>query len=487
MSAKIGILGVAKKIKRIYIGVDGKARRVKKIYTTRSLYGNDDTRRIYNDSEQLQVSVKGNFGNLSGRLTAVIRDGATGKYLITGNFVNKYTLSELSTDSLNSPSASLTGRTLSLGSASAPYEYASFIGNNNYDTDKYPVYFSGAANGSVYVKRINLYSMQEVKTSDSDSASFSFFTGNTISTGPQPADGATYDDAFPPKNFLSISGTNVVTYGRPNICAAHASNGTLTKSTLIEGYYLNTASVRTGSYVSKYEAGYPTSKEFIAKTSSNTLELVNVATLYDLNTGNFYDIKKCGSYTLTSMPSSPKNINIGAALNIDTYGTAGNYKSNLYANTFNCQDNTKRYCGLIVDFGTELSDDNVTPKFSPVEYVESFDLPADATRAQNYNWHILGWDGSSESSRFLYVLSTVDDIITIIKFKVDGDQIIKVSEYDTGKRLSSTVTLNTVVPLSLPLASREISSSKAGYMLAFMLTVNNEYNEIVVVPRALIQ
>lgn len=487
MSAKIGILGVAKKIKRIYVGVDGKARRVKRIYTTRSLYGNDDTRRIYYDSEQLQVSVKGNFGNLSGRLAAVIRDGATGKYLITGNFVNKYTLSELSTDSLNSPSASLTGRTLSLGSASAPYEYASFMGNDNYEADTYPVYFSGAANGSVYVKRINLYNMQEVKTSDSDSSSFSFFTGNTISTGPQPADIATYDNTFPPANFLSISGTNVVTYGKPNICAAHASNGTLTKSILIEGYYLNAASVRVGSYLSKYSSGFSTSKEFIAKTSSNTLELVNVATLYDLNTGNFYDIEKCGSYTLANVPSSPKNIYVGAALNIDTYGTTGNYKQNLYANTFNCQDNTKRYCGLLVDFGTELSDDNVTPNFSPVEYVESFDLPADATRAQNYNWHILGWDGYNADSRFLYVLSTVNDIITIIKFKVDGDQIIKVSEYDTGKRLSSTVTLNTVVPLSLPLASREVSSSKAGYMLAFMLTVNNEYNEIVVVPRALIQ
>lgn len=487
MSAKIGILGVAKKIKRIYVGVDGKARRVKKIYTTRSLYGNDDTRRIYNDSEQLQVSVKGNFGNLSGRLTAVIRDGATGKYLITGNFVNKYTLSELSTDSLNSPSASLTGRTLSLGSASAPYEYASFIGNNNYDTDKYPVYFSGAANGSVYVKRINLYNMQEVKTSDSDSSSFSFFTGNTISTGPQPADIKTYDESFPPKNFLSISGTSVVTYGKPNICAAHATDGVLKKSILIEGYYLNAASVRVGSYLTRYDSGLPTSKEFIAKTSSNTLELVNVATLYNRDTGEFYDIRKCGVYALTSVPSSIKNINVGAAFNIDTYGTAGNLKTNLYVNTFNCQDNNKRYCGLLVDFGKDLSDDNITPYFSPVEYTESFDLPADSTRAQNYNWHILGWDGNSESSRFLYVLSTVNDIIKIIKFKVDGDQIIKVSEYDTGKRLSSTVTLNTVVPLALPLASREVSSSKAGYMLAFMLTVDNEYNEIVVVPRALIQ
>lgn len=471
MGIKTGVLALSKKVKRIYVGVDGKARRVNKVYATRQGYSG--ARSVYKDTESLQFSVIGNYGGASAYLAAVIRDGVAGKYLMSGTFTGAYKLSELSV-SLNGMSQSFTGRSVSLGSASTPYTNLSFsnYGSLYAGVDR-PVSFSGAANGYIYIKRVSLYSMSEYKTSDSDSSSFNFSSGTTgISNSAQPV--AAYDYAnrtFPPSSFLSINASG------NSLVAALALNGTYSKnfSVIVNNKPL------TNTILSRDTAiGYEKTCRTLVTVSTATGLSPKLTVILGYQTGSGWNIKAVENYYIGNMPSSYNNLSVGTATGIYTTSATSSSDRSCYVNTLSYQDGSKRYFKLIVDFGEMPSVDSAG--FDVVEYTESCNLPSDLSRAKYYNWHVLG-----AFSNELYVLSTAEDKIKILRFIVENGTIQKDAEYDTGKTISSSITLNNVVPHGFERPKNEEGTVTATYMIAFMLTINNEYNEIVVVPRSLIK
>lgn len=482
MTATVGILGVAKKVKRIYVGVDGKARRVKTVYGTR---GNKYARKIFIDDEPLQFSIKGNYGNLSGRLAGVIKDIAQAKILISGTFVNKYTLSEISVSGV-SGQAALTGRSVSLGSSTSPYTEMSvtceFDAANVNDT---PVLFSGAANGTVFIKKIKLFTMSEFKVSDADSSTMQIATGQSgISSNHQVIQNLFRNVAFPPQHYSVVnSKTGSITY-------THTSEGVVNKSVVFSGYNAYIKSMCMSDY------GYEGASRSIICTDSSTNKnpkIVTIASFY--GSGDIYagTSKIIGTYSIPNMPSSYSEFSVGTSMSITTKNKYGSYAYRCHASTISYQDSSKRYLRLIIDFGTDVTGEGTaaTPVYDVAEYSESVSISSGNTRAKYYNWQILGYCQYDNSINALYVLSTVNDEITIIKFKIENGTITKMSEYDTGKRLSSTTVLNEIVPVVLDLPSYETrttatSTTVGTHMLSFMLTVNNEYNEIVIVPRALI-
>lgn len=472
MGIKTGVLALSKKVKRIYVGVDGKARRVNKVYATRQGYSG--ARSVYKDTESLQFSIIGNYGGASAYLAAVIRDGVAGKYLISGTFTGAYKLSELSVP-LNGLSQSFTGRSVSLGSASTPYTNLSFSNCGSLYSDiDYPVSFSGAANGHIYIKRVNLYSMSEYKKSDSDSSSFSFSSGtSSISNSAQPVDPYDYiHKTFPPLSFLSINASG------NSLFAALALNGIYSKNYSVTTNYkplTNTIMQRDTAF------GYQrTCRTLVTVSTATGLSPKLTAVLAYETVSGAWIIKVVENYYIENMPSSYDNLSVGTAARIYTTISAASADSRAcYVNTLSYQDSSKRYFKLIVDFG-EMPSEN-SAGFEVVEYTESCNLPSDLSRAKYYNWHVLG-----AFSDELYVLSTAEDKIKILRFIVKNGTIQKDAEYDTGETISSSITLNNVIPHGFD-RPRDEEISLATYMIAFMLTINNEYNKIVVVPRSLIK
>ena len=469
MSAKVGILGVAKNVKKIYVGVDGKARRVTKAYTTSDSQSGTRAFTVYEDKSLLQASVTGNFGNLSGYLAAVM--SVKGGYNIVGNFVNKYTLSEIFATTSGSQS-SVTGRAVSLGSSSAPYTKMTDGAHSLNTTDKVSSLFSGTANGKVCIKKIDIKNM-------SDGGSFSVNTGiSSLSDSSQPSDSVTLASSFPPANYLAVNSNS-----SSKLVLSHFSNGSLSKTQELP--YLSAAgsALATALFVSNETADVNTARTVLCASASANPEimLIKVASLYYKGSGSFSGISNSNIQTYKINCPASVLYSIGHPIGIRASNSAGTYDNYVYVNTVYSVDisNDKLYLKVIVNFKPADS----SKVFEVAEYTETMSGVVNNLRVGYYKWHILGWDRTTE---MLYVLQTTNDKLVIKKFNIKDGKITKVSEYDTKKTLSDKVSLNEVIPVTYTSVSYEdTTTSSVTCVPAFMLTVNNQYNEIVIVPRSI--
>lgn len=473
MGIKIGDLNVSKQVKRMYVGVDGKAHRVVKVYA-KAKTGNYTTKSgpVYKDEQALQVSARFNLGNMSPTLCSAYISPDTGEFLVSGTFKDKFLLSELSV-SKTGMSVQDTGRSVSLGSTTMPFN--SFTNISSIGSDAASGQFllcSGSVSGRVYMKRITPYDMSEY----GDITNFGFSTtATTLASGPQDMGSFDVDSTWPLNYFMSVNAA-----GNSGIVAAYSENGTAAKTYTFSGYKTSQRSCRS------YEYSSVVRKLLVTNASTGKdVRVLSLAAYFYNNTGAFAKIDTFGSYAV-NMPSSYVTTNLylgaghkGQILHSDT--STRHYES--YITTVSCQDGSKRYHKLIVDIGSDYPASN-SAEFNVKEYTEEHDLPADSSRAAYQKWQVLGSDDS-----YIYVLSTAKDEVKILKFSSSTTGLTKVAEYDTGIRLDANTVVQDVLPVSYAYADdsgKTWETKGKSYIPAFIVTRNNEYNELVIVSRSLI-
>ena len=471
MGIKIGDLNVSKQVKRMYVGVDGKAHRVVKVYAkakTSSVITKAGP--VYKDEQALQVSARFNLGNMSPALCSVRISPDTGEFLVSGTFKDKFLLSELSV-SKTGMSVQDTGRSVSLGSTTMPFNSPSDVSAYGSNGASGQIFlFSGSVLGKVFMKRVSPYDMAE----EGGVTNYGFSTtASTLASGPQDVGPFDATATWPLPYFMSVNAA-----GNSGIVAAYSENGTAAKTYTFSGYKTSQRSCRTYDYSSVIRK--------LLVTNASTGKDVRILGLasYFYNNGALSKIDTCGSYAV-KMPSSyvTTNLYLGAAFNGSAIDSGGSENYESYITTVSCQDGSKRYHKLIVDSASGNSSNLLN--FDVKEYTEEHDLPADSSRAAYQKWQVLGVDGGC----YIYVLSTAKDEVKILKFVTSATEITKVAEYDTGIRLDANTVVQDVVPVAYAYSDKTGDTwEKRGdsYIPAFIVTRNNEYNELVIVSRSLI-
>ena len=472
MGIKIGDLNVSKQVKRMYVGVDGKAHRVVKVYAkAKTSSAVTKTGPVYKDEQALQVSARFNLGNMSPTLCSAYISPDTGEFLVSGTFKDKFLLSELSV-SKTGMSVQDTGRSISLGSATKPFNAftnisLAVIG----ETSSQSLLCSGSVSGRIYMKRIEPCNMSEKGAI----TNFGFSTTATmLASGPQAMGSYDMKNDWPAPQFVSVNSA-----GNSGIVAAYSENGGAANTYTFSGYKTSQRSCYT------YDDDSIQKKLLITSASTGKdVRILGLSAYFYNNTGAFAKIDTCGSYAV-KMPSSyvTTNLYLGAGYSGKAMNSGGTYKYNSYITTVSCQDGSKRYHKLIIDSGSGYSSD--TLDFDVKEYTEEHDLPADSSRAAYQKWQVLGC-----STYYIYVLSTANDEVKILKFNTTATEIVKVAEYDTGIRLDANTVVQDVIPVTYSSASEKYEKSDENdgdsYIPAFIVTRNNEYNELVIVSRSLI-
>ena len=472
MGIKIGDLNVSKQVKRMYVGVDGKAHRVVKVYAKAKI-GSATTKTgpVYKDEQALQVSARFNLGNVSPTLCSVYISPDTGEFLVSGTFKDKFLLSELSV-SKTGMSVQDTGRSVSLGSSTMPFNAPSDVsayGSNGASSQIF--LFSGSVLGKVFMKRVSPYDMAE----EGAVTNFGFSTSaSTLASGQQDMGPFDITATWPLPYFVSVNAA-----GNSGIVAAYSENGGSAKTYTFSGYKTSQRSCRTYDYSAVLKKLLVTSA-----STGKDVRILGLAAYFYNNTGAFAKIDTCGSYSV-KMPSSyvTTNLYLGAAFNGSAINSGGSENYESYVTTVSCQDGAKRYHKLIVDSASGSSSDSLN--FEVKEYTEEHDLPEDSSRAAHQKWQVLGVDGGC----YIYVLSTAKDEVKILKFLTSATEITKVAEYDTGIRLDANTVVQDVVPVAYAYSGDTGKSWEANgksYIPAFIVTRNNEYNELVIVSRSLI-
>lgn len=456
MTIKVGVLGVAKKVKRIYVGVGGKARRV---ILARAGTNDGSNNVCYSDTSATVLS------SIFSPTTNVLSlcwctyNGSTKTYTAAiSGYINPnapvYSLTEISRGS-ESDTIYYTGRELSLGSAANSYPYPK-VSNVNGLSSIAGYTFSGVSlsvSGSnvaarVELRKVSPYSMS-VQQDDKDTGALTISTGATnLDYSSQSIRQSWFDTPWP-----SSSANGIVTIssipGEQKCIVANADGSRKTFPYL--------AYPRTSSYET-----YDSLRVLATDPSDGALKLIELIVYKTTSTGQTV--------------GGVKGIHLIA--NADEYADAffgesyvpsvdDAYRTVCYTSP----DKSKRVCRLVYDTGNNSSTFNIS------EYSEEFALDDnEKSRASSYTWQILG---AKSSSGPVYILSTVRDRLKIIILEhVDGGFSKKV-ELDLRKDLSDSVVVKDVVPS----AYLEYTgyNDKDIFVPAVLLSHNNgEYYELII-------
>lgn len=461
MAINVGILGRARKVKRIYVGVNGKARRVTKVVAKHPSLGSSRlARTCYKDKERALIRGSFFFGSVSPVVCRAIWSDDYNSYLVSGTFKDDGQLSQVSLSV--SGSVADTGRAVSLGGTSPVYRHPAPVAGGSI------MWFSGAKEKVLSVKKIDVDSM-------TDDSSFSFSSGYFIASNRQH--GITEFADLPPLLFTAIN-----EYGNEFVATYSVSGGA--GQSFVFSYKTNARSVT------------PITVDDVAKRmiviggsggGIKILDLVGWFRNYPDGSKDLVDIRTASEYVLAEAADfSSDGVYIGDASRATVVNSSGATIANSYVGTvcYYNTDKSTRVCKLVVDFGgwADTGDGGEVPVHEVQQYTEEFDLTdSDLSRADNYVWRYLGYD----RYRFLYVLSTVNDTVKIIKFSTGEGGIQKVGEYDTGISLSDNIVLQDTVPNYFGYAGN-YGRNDGEAVPAFVITRNNEYNELVIVPPELI-
>lgn len=468
MGIKIGNLSAARNVKRIYVGVDGKARRVTKV-RAKAAYkeGLGMSGVVYEDTERLQIKSLFNFGNLSPVVCRVFWSDDAGKYLVSGTFKSSNQLSQLAVSILGS--AADNGHDMLLSDSASDYVKPAPIEGGQV------MLFSGTLSKKIFVKRVNVSTNTEVKSSETDASSFSFTTSYAVASSPQHGYWNMTNITFPPEEFVAVN-----EYGN-KIVATFSSYGGAGKPFVFD-YKTNCHSVAPITYSAS-------AKRMIVKdNSSGDIKIVDLVGYYT-SLGALTKLAVASTHLCVSaeFASDPLYIGPGTS-NARAYNSSGEIQFRVYACTVcnNYNDTIRgkvfRRCHIVLDYGEWVnnSDGSSVPVHSVKQWTAEYELSdSELARADKYIWKYLGYDNSGNQ----YVLSTMEDIVKIIKFSTENGELNKVGEFDTGIVLSDNVVLQDTVINSFGSA---VGRRNLVAVPAFVITINNEYNELIIVPPELI-
>ena len=456
MAIKVGVLGAAKKVKRIYVGVDWKARRV---ILARAGTDAGSNNVCYSDTSATVLS------SIFSPTTNVLSlcwctyNGSTKTYTAAiSGYINLnapvYSLTEISRGS-ESDTIYYTGRELSLGSAANSYPYPK-VSNVNGLSSIADYTFSGVSlsvSGSnvaamVELRKVSPYSMS-VQQDGKDTGALTISTGATnLDYSSQSISQSWFNTPWP-----SSSANGIVTIssipGEQKCIVANADGSRKTFPYL--------AYPRTSGYVSNNNL-----KVLVTDPSDGGLKLIGLEVYKNASTGE--TVSGVKGTSLIAHADEYADAFFGESY-VPFDGEA--YRTACYTS----QDTSKRVCRLMCDTGGDAGTFNIT------EYREEFALDDnEKSRASSYTWQILGAKSSSGS---VYILSTVRDRLKIIILEhVDGG-FSKKAELDLRKDLSDSVVVKDVVPS----AQLEYTgyNDKDIFVPAVLLSHNNgEYYELII-------
>ena len=455
MTIKVGVLGVAKKVKRIYVGVGGKARRV-----ILARAGTDDGSNNVCYSDTSATVLSSIFSPTTNVLSLCwcTYNGSTKTYTAAiSGYVNPnapvYSLTEISRGS-ESGTIYYTGRELSLGSAANAYPYPK-VSNVNGLSSIADYTFSGvslSALGSnvaarVELRKVSPYSMS-VQQDDTDTGALTIHTGATnLDYSSQSISQSWFNTSWPPSRSGIVTISSML--GEQKCIVANADGSRKTFPYL--------AYPRTSSYET-----YDSLKVLVTDPSDGALKLIGLIVYKTTSTGETVSGVK-GTYLIADAAE------YADAFFGESYVPSVDkaYRTVCYTSP----DTSKRVCRLVYDTGDDAGTFNIT------EYSEEFALDDnEKSRASSYTWQILG---AKSSSGPVYILSTVRDRLKIIILEhVDGG-FSKKAELDLRKDLSDSVVVKDVVPS----AYLEYTgyNDKDIFVPAVLLSHNNgEYYELII-------
>ena len=455
MTIKVGVLGVAKKVKRIYVGVGGKARRV-----ILARAGTDDGSNNVCYSDTSATVLSSIFSPTTNVLSLCwcTYNGSTKTYTAAiSGYINPnapvYSLTEISRGS-ESGTIYYTGRTLSLGSAANAYPYPK-VSNVNGLSSIADYTFSGvslSALGSnvaarVELRKVSPYSMS-VQQDDTDTGALTIHTGATnLDYSSQSISQSWFNTSWPPSRSGIVTISSMP--GEQKCIVANADGSRKTFPYL--------AYPRTSGHVSNNNL-----KVLATDPSDGGLKLIGIEVYKNASTGETVSEVK-GTYLIANADGYTD------AFFGESYVPYGDlaYRTVCYTSP----DTSKRVCRLVYDTGDDAGAFNIS------EYSEEFALDDnEKSRASSYTWQILG---AKSSSGPVYILSTVRDRLKIIILEhVDGG-FSKKAELDLRKDLSDSVAVKDVVPSArLELAGYK---DKDIFVPAVLLSHNNgEYYELII-------
>lgn len=455
MTIKVGVLGAAKKVKRIYVGVDGKARRV-----ILARAGTDDGSNNVCYSDTSATVLSSIFSPTTNVLSLCwcTYNGSTKTYTAAiSGYVNPnapvYSLTEISRGS-ESDIIYYTGRELALGSAANSYPYPK-VSNVNGLSSIADYTFSGVSlsvlgsnvAARVELRKVSPYSMS-VQQDGTDTGALTIHTGATnLDYSSQSISQSWFNMTWPTSKSRIVTISSIP--GEQKCIVANADGSRKTFPYL--------AYPRTSGYASNNNL-----KVLVTDPSDGGLKLIGLEVYKNTSTGETVSGVK-GTYLIA-----------GA----DEYADAffgesyvpyvdGAYRTVCYTSP----DTSKRVCRLVYDTGNNASTFNIT------EYSEEFALDDnEKSRASSYTWQILG---AKSPSGPVYILSTVRDRLKIIILEhIDGG-FSKKAELDLRKDLSDSVAVKDVVPS----AYLEYTgyNDKDIFVPAVLLSHNNgEYYELII-------
>lgn len=478
MSIRAGILGVSKDVTRVMVGVNGIATPVKKIYA-----GDESGKAVlcYENKNSGVISSVISMGNKQPKLVAVYC-GDDGNYYATGFFKDSTTLSKVKISLFGDVED--TGTSLTFGAGAMTYTTpvygTSTKGMPNPSTSMFS--FSGGLNGSVWISRANISSMEKRTFSDDTTELISiratqYLGSNGISVygGAQP----TEEDGF-----RASSKARLLFHGiRPYDPVSNESFETgfvfkwqggdvVAWNTLDLGLRITSAATLSCDLASNPATSSNITgiqETLVIKTSGGqkTSELLFVK----LNDDSTVE----SSYVQVNGSASGKDYYVGRA--ISGYVFHNEVPVCPYVNTVCYTHGNVRTMSLLVDY-TMNRIDEIPHDFNLAEHQEYISLE-DGEDGSKYKWQVMGVSKEGK----IFVLSEVRNVIKILVFSHNPDNgIQKLSEVDTGYRTSDSVTLNEVVPVDYGYSYK----TKDYFVPAFMLIRDNKYGELVTVPRSVI-
>ena len=455
MAIKVGVLGVAKKVKRIYVGVDGKARRV--ILARAGTDGGSNNVCYSDTSATVLSSIFSPTVNVLS-LCWCTYNGSTKTYTAAiSGYVNPnapvYSLTEISRGS-ESDTIYYTGRELALGSAANSYPYPK-VSNVNGLSSIAGYTFSGVSlsvlgsnvAARVELRKVSPYSMS-VQQDGKDTGALTIHTGATnLDYSSQSISQSWFNMTWPTSKSRIVTISSIP--GEQKCIVANADGSRKTFPYL--------AYPRTSGYVSNNNL-----KVLVTDPSDGALKLIGLEVYKNASTGE--TVSGVKGTSLIAHADEYADAFFGESY-VPSVGKA--YRTVCYTSP----NTSKRVCRLVYDTGDDAGTFNIT------EYSEEFALDDnEKSRASSYTWQILG---AKSSSGPVYILSAVRDRLKIIILEhVDGG-FSKKAELDLRKDLSDSVVVKDVVPS----AYLEYTgyNDKDIFVPAVLLSHNNgEYYELII-------
>ena len=455
MAIKVGVLGVAKKVKRIYVGVDGKARRV-----ILARAGTDDGSNNVCYSDTSATVLSSIFSPTTNVLSLCwcTYNGSTKTYTAAiSSYINPnapvYSLTEISRGS-ESDTIYYTGRELALGSAANSYPYPkvsnvnglSSIANYTFSGVSLSVLGSNVA-ARVELRKVSPYSMS-VQQDGTDTGALTIHTGATsLDYSSQSISQSWFNTPWPTSKSGIVTISSIHREQKYIVANADGSRKAFP--------YL--AYPRTSGHVSNNNL-----KVLVTDPSDGGLKLIGLEVYKNASTGETVS----GVKGMSLIAAADEYTDAFFGESYVPYGDLA-YRTVCYTSP----DTSKRVCRLVCDTGDKAGTFNIA------EYREEFTLDDnEKSRASSYTWQILG---AKSSSGPVYILSTVRDRLKIIILEhVDGG-FSKKAELDLRKDLSDSVAVKDVVPS----AQLEYTgyNDKDIFVPAVLLSHNNgEYYELII-------